>query len=97
MVLKDKNKQLKTTIMSLLRNGLKYLLRLSVLSSLDLQLLRETKTIMSAIFQMKTLGEAHYVLGIEIISDRQRKLLCCHKRATLKECLTGLLWRIATK
>ncbi|KAF7826576.1 Retrovirus-related Pol polyprotein from transposon TNT 1-94 [Senna tora] len=38
----------------------------------DLDLLNETKSFLSAAFEMKDLGEASYVLGIEIRRDRTR-------------------------
>ncbi|KAI5314256.1 hypothetical protein L3X38_043432 [Prunus dulcis] len=46
-----------------------------LLASSDFQLLLETKTMLSNSFDMKDLGEAHYVLGIEIKRNRSRKLL----------------------
>ncbi|CAL9012844.1 unnamed protein product [Prunus brigantina] len=46
-----------------------------LLASSDFQLLLETKTMLSNSFDMKDLGEAHYVLGIEIMRNRSRKLL----------------------
>ncbi|KAM2924483.1 hypothetical protein COP2_040580 [Malus domestica] len=39
------------------------------------QLLHSTKRMLSDNFEMKDLGEAHYVLGIEIVRDRKRRLL----------------------
>ncbi|KAF7815191.1 Retrovirus-related Pol polyprotein from transposon TNT 1-94 [Senna tora] len=41
-----------------------------LLASSDLDLLNETKSFLSAAFEMKDLGEASYVLGIEIRRDR---------------------------
>ncbi|TQE12286.1 hypothetical protein C1H46_001939 [Malus baccata] len=39
------------------------------------QLLQRTKRMLSESFDMKDLGEAHYVLGIEIVRNRQKRLL----------------------
>ncbi|KAF7821923.1 Retrovirus-related Pol polyprotein from transposon TNT 1-94 [Senna tora] len=41
-----------------------------LLASSDQDLLNETKSFLSAAFEMKDLGEASYVLGIEIRRDR---------------------------
>ncbi|KAF7814880.1 Retrovirus-related Pol polyprotein from transposon TNT 1-94 [Senna tora] len=43
-----------------------------LLTSSDLGLLNETKSFLSAAFEMKDLGEASYVLGIEIRRDRSQ-------------------------
>ncbi|KAF7824088.1 Retrovirus-related Pol polyprotein from transposon TNT 1-94 [Senna tora] len=43
-----------------------------LLASSDLDLLNETKSFLSAAFEMKDLGEASYVLGIEIRRDRSQ-------------------------
>ena len=45
-----------------------------LLASSCSQLLQSTKRMLGERFDMKDLGEAHYVLGIEIIRDRQKKL-----------------------
>ena len=46
-----------------------------LLASSDLSLLHETKILLSKSFDMKDLGEASFVLGIEIIRDRSRGVL----------------------
>ena len=46
-----------------------------LLTSSNLKLLKETKAFLSKNFDMKDLGEASYVLGIEIIRDRAQGLL----------------------
>jgi hypothetical protein len=46
-----------------------------LLASSDLGLLHETKEFLSKNFEMKDMGEATYVIGIEIFRDRSRGLL----------------------
>jgi hypothetical protein len=46
-----------------------------LLVSSDLGLLHETKEFLSKNFEMKDMGEATYVIGIEIFRDRSRGLL----------------------
>lgn len=46
-----------------------------LLASSNLKLLKDTKSFLSSNFDMKDLGEASYVLGIEIKRDRARGLL----------------------
>ena len=46
-----------------------------LLAANDTDLLLETKQMLSYSFDMKDLGEAHYVLGIEILRDRPRGIL----------------------
>ena len=46
-----------------------------LLAANDTNLLLETKQMLSCSFDMKDLGEAHYVLGIEILRDRSRRIL----------------------
>ncbi|KAM1269944.1 hypothetical protein ACFX15_001999 [Malus domestica] len=58
-----------------------------LLASSDMQLLRETKTVLSTNFEMKDLGEAHYVLGIEITRDRKRKLLGLSQKGYIERVL----------
>ena len=41
----------------------------------DINFLLETKQMLSYSFDMKDLGEAHYVLGREILRDRSRGIL----------------------
>ena len=52
-----------------------------LLASSDLALLHETKELLSRNFDMKDLGEASFVLGIEIHCDRSRALLGLPQRA----------------
>ena len=51
------------------------------LASSDLSLLHETKQMLSKNFHMKDLGEASFVLGIEIHMNRSRGLLGLSQRA----------------
>ena len=46
-----------------------------LLASNDFGLLHETKQFLSNQFEMKDLGEAKYMLGMEIHSDRSKFLL----------------------
>jgi hypothetical protein len=46
-----------------------------LLASSDVSLLQETKKFLSSNFDMKDLGEASYVLGIEIHRDRTKYAL----------------------
>ena len=46
-----------------------------LLAANDTNFLLETKQMLSYNFDMKDLGEAHYVLGIEILRDRPRGIL----------------------
>ncbi|KAM1998218.1 hypothetical protein EV2_005744 [Malus domestica] len=46
-----------------------------LLASSDIHLLQETKSMLSNSFDMKDMGEAHFVLGIEIIRDRSKRVL----------------------
>lgn len=46
-----------------------------LLASSDLGLLHDVKSMLSKTFDMKDLGEASFVLGIEIRRDRYKKLL----------------------
>ena len=47
----------------------------TLLASNDVNLLHETKALLSKTFEMKDLGEASFVLGIEIHGDRSQNLL----------------------
>ncbi|KAM2045528.1 hypothetical protein FF1_009770 [Malus domestica] len=58
-----------------------------LLASSDMQLLRKTKTVLSTNFEMKDLGEAHYVLGIEITRDIKRKLLGLSQKGYIERVL----------
>ena len=46
-----------------------------LLANNDLGLLHETKGFLSQNFEMKDLGEASYVIGIEIHRDRKQRIL----------------------
>ena len=59
-----------------------------LLASSDVSLLQETKKFLSSKFDMKDLGEASYVLGIEIHRDRKRGIRTVTKgihRKSIKE------------
>jgi hypothetical protein len=51
-----------------------------LLTSSDVRLLQETKQFLSSKFDMKDLGEASYILGIEIHRDRRNGVLGLSKR-----------------
>ena len=55
-----------------------------LLASSDVGLLRETKKFMSSNFDMKDLGEASFVLGIEIHRDRRKGVLELSQKAWKK-------------
>lgn len=46
-----------------------------LLASSNESMLKNTKSFLSSQFEMKDMGEAHYVLGIEIIRDRKKCML----------------------
>ena len=50
------------------------------IASSDLTLLQTTKELLSTSFDMKDLGEAKFVLGIEIIRDRTERALSLSQR-----------------
>ena len=52
-----------------------------ILLSSNVNLLHETKAPLSKTFKMKDLGEASFVLGIEIHRDRSQNLLGLSQRA----------------
>ncbi|KAM1386266.1 hypothetical protein ACFX1X_032946 [Malus domestica] len=58
-----------------------------LLASNDLNLLLETKLLLSNTFDMKDLGEASFVLGIEIKRDRSRNLLGISQRSYIEKIL----------
>jgi hypothetical protein len=58
-----------------------------LLASNDVSLLRETKKFLSSNFYMKDLGEASYVLGIEIHRDRKNRVLGLSQKAYLENIL----------
>ncbi|GJV69852.1 retrovirus-related pol polyprotein from transposon TNT 1-94 [Tanacetum coccineum] len=58
-----------------------------ILASNDLNMLYETKRFLSENFEMKDLGEASYVIGIEIYRDRSRGILGLSQRAYIDKIL----------
>ncbi|KAI4380254.1 hypothetical protein MLD38_006467 [Melastoma candidum] len=58
-----------------------------LLASNDLALLHETKEMLSSSFDMKDLGEAAYVLGIEICRNRSRNVLGLSQRSYIDKVL----------
>jgi len=58
-----------------------------LLASNDISLLLETKKFLSSNFDMKDLGEASYVLGIEIHRDRRNGVLGLSQKAYLEKIL----------
>ena len=58
-----------------------------LLASSDVNLLLETKKFLSSNFDMKDLGEASFILGIEIHRDRRRGVLGLSQKAYLEKVL----------
>jgi hypothetical protein len=58
-----------------------------LLASNDVRLLQETKGFLSSNFDMKDLGEASYVLGIQIHRDRRNEVLGLSQKAYLEKVL----------
>ena len=58
-----------------------------LLASSDKNLLLETKSFLSSKFDMKDLGEADYVLGIEIHQDRSKGILGLSQKANVEKVL----------
>jgi len=58
-----------------------------LLASSDVNLLLETKKFLSSNFDMKDLGEASFVLGIEIHRDRRKGVLGLSQKAYLEKVL----------
>ena len=65
-----------------------------LLASSYFDLLSETKQMLSRTFDMKDLGEATFVLGIEIHRDRSLHLLGCQRGHTLTGFLKDLIYTI---
>jgi len=61
----------------------------------DKSLVNKLKAQLSSEFDMKDLGPAKKILGVEINRDRQVENLFCHKRSMLLRCLTNLECEIA--
>ena len=62
-----------------------------LLTSSDVNLLLETKKFLSSNFDMKDLGEASFVLGIEIHQDRRRGVLGLSQKAYLENVLKNMV------
>ncbi len=58
-----------------------------LLASNNLGMIRETKQFLSQNFDMKDIGEASYVIGIEIYRDRSRKILGLSQKAYINKIL----------
>ena len=58
-----------------------------LLASSDVNLLLETKKFLSSKFDMKDLGEASFVLGIEIHRDREKEILGLSQKVYLEKVL----------
>jgi hypothetical protein len=58
-----------------------------LLASSDVNLLLEMKKFLSSNFNMKDLGEASFVLGIEILQDRIKRVLGLSQKAYLENIL----------
>lgn len=58
-----------------------------LIASSDLGLLRETKDFLSQNFEMKDMGDASYVIGIEIFRDRSRRILGLSQNAYITKVL----------
>jgi hypothetical protein len=58
-----------------------------LLASSDVNLLLETKKLLSSNFDMKDLGEASFILGIEIHRDRRKRVLELSQRSYLEKVL----------
>ena len=56
-------------------------------ASSDLGLLQETKKFLFQNFEMKDLGKASYVIGIEIRRDRSRRMLGLSQKAYIERVL----------
>ena len=56
-----------------------------LLASIDVNLLLETKKFLSSKFDMKDLGEASFVLEIEIHRDRENKVLGLSQKTYLEK------------
>jgi hypothetical protein len=58
-----------------------------LLANNDLDLLHDTKQFLSQNFEMKDLGEASYVIGIEIHKDRKQRILKLSQKAYIEKVL----------
>ena len=62
-----------------------------LLASSDVSLLQETKKFLSSNFDITDLGEASYVLGIEIHRDRNNAVLGLSQKAYLEKVLKSII------
>ena len=53
----------------------------------DLEIINTTKRWLSSVFEMKDMGEVRYVLEVEIIRDRPRKLIGLYQKAYIENVL----------
>jgi hypothetical protein len=58
-----------------------------LLATNDLGLLSDTKRFLSKYFEMKDMGEANYVIGIEIFRDRSHGILGLSQKAYINKIL----------
>jgi len=58
-----------------------------LLATNDLGLLHDTKKFLSSNFEMKDMGEASYVIGIEIFHNRSQGLLSLSQKAYINKVL----------
>ena len=65
-----------------------------LLASNNMGMIHETKQFLSKKFDMKELGEASYVLGIEIHRDRSRGLLRLSQKSYIEKFLEDSTCRI---
>ncbi|KAI5354743.1 hypothetical protein L3X38_007638 [Prunus dulcis] len=67
-----------------------------LLASSNLSMLQDTKRMLSDHFDMSDLGEANYVLGIEISRDRERKMIGLCQKAYIEKVLRRFKMRNCT-
>ena len=58
-----------------------------LLAGSDMEMINATKRWLSSVFEMKDMGEARYVLGVEILRDRSKKLLGLSQKAYIEKVL----------
>ena len=58
-----------------------------LLAGNNLEMIEATKRWLSSVFEMKDMGEARYVLGVEIVRNRPKKLLGMSQEAYIKKVL----------
>ena len=67
-----------------------------LLASNDVNLLLETKKFLSSKFDIKDLGEASFVLGIEIHRDREKRILGLSQKTYLEKVLKNTVCKIVS-